>query len=1137
MSTLARFVAFAVLSLALIASAASAQPEPYDWESWGAVTDTIPNPQPGKRIYLTAAFIQSGSETVVANGKVIPSDFYEINYQRGVLRFTVPVEQGLVVVSYTRLPFLLNSVYALRDVEFTDATERPPIRGPVVAQKKEPLFNPTGDLAFGGVKSISLSTGTNRSTTLDQTLRATVEGNLTSTIKVKALLSDDDLPIQPEGNTQELEYIDKVFVELTGPGAAATLGDFAFEDDASKFSTFRRELKGASGTVMVRNAALTAAGGSAKGVFRSMTFRGTEQLQGPYDLLSQGRAAGEVVIAGTEKVYFDGELLQRGQNRDYVIDYDRGELTFTPRRLVTADTEIGVDFELTQEKFDRTSIFGKVSAKDLPGGFTLRALVARERDDSDRPSSTTLDEADLAVIGSAGDDAARAIASGVTFVGAGEGDYLLVPGDSIAGIPDHYEFNDSTGAFDLVLVEVGVGRGDYVLDGITADGRPIYRFAGQGLGNLVIGRQLPLPQSHGIVTTRLARRGRLDFDLQYNVSDFDANTLSARDDGDNIGDAGELSIGLNDVPAPAGKFELSGTISTVRDRFRSLEKTRAWFFYRDWNLEGVPLVGREVISDFTTSFVRDQSVRLDYELAGIRRDEFDGTKHEARLSLSSLPDRTLNARVFATGVDGARQSRTRDHGTVSASYGFWQVVPTVVFSTEEFLVESPVLPDTGIAYDRYLVRLQKRKFDRFNFSLQAEQRDTEQLADTTNGFVDTRRDQTFSAAVTARGTGALRAELQYSHRIEDDRRLGGSQTSDLARLKGVWRLQRLGVRSNFDYEISQNQFRSQEKTVVFVGEGQGDFNELGEPVGKGRGDYTVIFLPTLETTPTRSVDFTLHTFYKAPSSVARWKRGSGVLSWLRTNVSLQQAFSVREETTFGDAYKVYLLFPSALQRDDATLSGLVSLRQDWSLLDGYPNLSLTVRYQRDDEEENRFNSARENKFFEQQIARVDRSMSRLLTLNAAVTREIRRRQGKGLAVGTGSTYDVATWKFGGGWGLRFPGGSTTDGVLEFRRQVDGESGAEETALSFRPRFVWRLSRALNLFGRYEVTRFSSREPQGVRPLFFSNGGTTHRWSLTPNLKLSKAITMLATYEGRSEETFSGKRVTENEFRIETRAFF
>jgi hypothetical protein len=33
------------------------------------------------------------------------------------------------------------------------------------------------------------------------------------------------------------------------------------------------------------------------------------------------------------------------------------------------------------------------------------------------------------------------------------------------------------------------------------------------------------------------------------------------------------------------------------------------------------------------------------------------------------------------------------------------------------------------------------------------------------------------------------------------------------------------------------------------------------------------------------------------------------------------------------------------------------------------------------------------------------------------------------------------------------------------------------------------------------------------------------------------ITVVAAYQGRSEKTFSGARVTEHELRLETRAFF
>jgi hypothetical protein len=82
-----------------------------------------------------------------------------------------------------------------------------------------------------------------------------------------------------------------------------------------------------------------------------------------------------------------------------------------------------------------------------------------------------------------------------------------------------------------------------------------------------------------------------------------------------------------------------------------------------------------------------------------------------------------------------------------------------------------------------------------------------------------------------------------------------------------------------------------------------------------------------------------------------------------------------------------------------------------------------------------------------------------------------------------------------------------------------------------------LRKSLNLFGRYELVRFLGDEHIGVRPFFFSYKGSSHRWSSTLNIKWTKIISFLTTYQGRSEETFSGRRIVEHDFKIETRAFF
>jgi len=1112
-----------------------AQSDGFDWQTWGTSTDTLPDVTRGARIYLSAAFIVEGSEKVTVNGELLTPDEYEINYQQGLMRINAPLpEAPVVVVEFVRLPFLANSVYSLRKIEVSDTPREVPPRDVQTAEPQS-FINPTGDLVFGGVKSISFSTGNNRSTDLDQTLRVTVEGHLTSSIKVKALLSDDNLPVQPEGNTEELQYLDKVFVELSGPKARATLGDFSFQNTYSTFSSFRRELKGIWGQVGGPNANVGAVAGQTKGEFRRSKFRGTSGLQGPYELVPEASVSNIVIIAGTERVYVDGQALQRGLDRDFTIDYDRGTVTFTPRRVITEDTEVAVDFEVTQERYERSSVFSNAEANRLPGGFAMSAIVSHEQDDPNDPKAIAIDDADRQIIAESGDSGDDAIAPGVTKVEPGQGQYVQVPADTVMGTPAFFTYNDSLGDYVVAFI-VTSGTGDYVVAGITPTGLPYYRFEGVGKGSHVVGRALPLPESHTVFTTRIARPkdSHLFFDLQYNVSDFDANTLSDMDDDDNVGDAGELKLGLRRIPFGFGRLSLDGTISTILDQFESMEDPRHSYFYRDWNLENEQLVGREVLQEYVTGFRAGKAIELDYKVGTIQRDNFDGSKHEALGLLAVGDDRRVRGRVFTSDVGGADVRRTRQHGRVSASYGLWHWLPSVTYGTEEYLSLSTADPDSGIAYDQWLVRMAKRYETAYSYAVEFEQRDTRELADTTFGFEDSRTEQRYSLSFVTRRLKSLQGELTYSHRVEDNRFASTTMTSDLARLKGLFRIDGLGFRSNFDYQINQNNSRIQQKTVVFVGEGQGDYNAQGEPVGTGRGDYTVVFLNTLETVPTRNVSANLRFSLKAPSG---GRRGWGPVAWLTRNVSLRQSLNIQEETTFEDAHKVYLFFPHALQRNNSTLAGVISIVQDWSLLDSYSNWSLTFHYERVDDEDNRFGGVKEDRLLQQQNLKLRRSLSSALSVNAEARRELRKRGGIGLLAGTGSTYDVEGWSASGGVGLRFSAGSTLDGTLQAGRKRDAESGAEELSASFASKFVWRLTRNMNVFGGYDVTVFTVQDETGIRPIFFASDGTRHRWTLTPNLRISKMISILGSYEGRSERTFTGKRILDHNFRLETRAIF
>lgn len=60
-----------------------------------------------------------------------------------------------------------------------------------------------------------------------------------------------------------------------------------------------------------------------------------------------------IILAGSEKVFIDGQQLKRGYDQDYIIDYNLAEITFTNRVIITQFTRIRVDYEFSDQNYSR----------------------------------------------------------------------------------------------------------------------------------------------------------------------------------------------------------------------------------------------------------------------------------------------------------------------------------------------------------------------------------------------------------------------------------------------------------------------------------------------------------------------------------------------------------------------------------------------------------------------------------------------------------------------------------------------------------------------------------------------------------------------------------------------------------------
>jgi hypothetical protein len=355
--------------------------------------------EPGQTVFsLGVRFVSKGSFKLRADGVELTLDRdYMLDYTSGtvLLRRSYPMGADLrAELSY--LPLDLEEVYggpweAGGSQVATPSTRTTRSPGANPSQGEEREGSSGSSLTVGGSKRLAFEFGGGRDLAVSQSLDLDIRGTVGRDVEVRAVLSDRNLPVIPEGNTQTLEELDEVYVKVISPSVNATFGDYTLTGPPSEFGRMSRTVEGVQASAAWGDEGVQVATASPRGRFNSAEFMGEEGKQGAYYIDgAEGGAA--TIVPGSEKVWVDGVQMRRGAAADYTIDYASGAITFTSARPITKDSRITVDYEFSFEVY-RRSLYA-VSGRTEAGPLGVTASYAVERDNENSALSGTISDED-----------------------------------------------------------------------------------------------------------------------------------------------------------------------------------------------------------------------------------------------------------------------------------------------------------------------------------------------------------------------------------------------------------------------------------------------------------------------------------------------------------------------------------------------------------------------------------------------------------------------------------------------------------------------------------------------------------------------------------------------------------------------
>ncbi len=559
-------------------------------------------------------------------GDSIPKHHYLVNFPKAILILKANTFSE-ITVEYLRFPeFLTKSYTALDEKLIVPNTKRTDKLYSLTTNKKKKELKLFDGLKTQGFITRGITTGNNQNAVTNASLDLTLEGKLSKEVSIRANIFDTNLPLQQNGYSQSLTDFDRIFIELYSKHWKVKGGDVSLNNKDSYFLNFDKQVSGLQVNAAINdNFNVVASGAVVRGRFSTFNFVGTEGNQGPYKIFGPNNEANIVIVAGSDAVFVNGVQLERGENKDYIIDYNLAEIRFNTTYPITNDMRIRVEFQFSDQNYTRFITYEKAQYRN--DKFSVSGYFYNENDAKSQPIQQNLTDDQKRILANAGNNRSLMVAPSAFEDEFSENriQYRKV----IVGGIETFEFSTDENAelFSVIFSNVGTNRGSYVVDRTIATG-VIYRFVGVNMGSFdpVVRLAAPTSLQVAVVNSEYnpAEKTKIQVELAY--SDNDQNLFSTVNDNENQQIASKVQW-QQTILNTTWKLKSTFDYEFVQENFRTVQRFRAVEFNRDWNVR--QQLGNQNQLATQLALEKDKNNYISYRFNHLNFSEsFNGNKHE-----------------------------------------------------------------------------------------------------------------------------------------------------------------------------------------------------------------------------------------------------------------------------------------------------------------------------------------------------------------------------------------------------------------------------------------------------------------------------------------------------------------------------